>query len=68
MARNLHVSGMNCEGCEASVANALRDVAGVESAEADHENHETGSVTVEGEADDDELRSAVEEAGYTLEG
>lgn len=65
MARNLHVSDMSCEGCEASVANALRDVAGVESAEADHE---TGSVTVEGEADDDELRSAVEEASYTLEG
>lgn len=65
MAQNLYVSGMNCEGCEASVANALRDVASVESAEADHE---TGSVTVDGEADDEELRSAVEEAGYTLEG
>ena len=65
MTRNLHVSGMHCEGCESSVTEALRDVNGVESAEADHE---TGTVTVEGDADDTELRSAVEEAGYTLEG
>jgi copper chaperone len=55
---------MSCEGCEASVVDALRDVNGVEGAEADHE---AGNVTVEGEADDEELRSAVEEAGYTLE-
>lgn len=65
MARNLSVGGMSCEGCEASVADSLRDVDGVESAEADHE---TGSVTVEGDADDEEIRTAVEEAGYMLEG
>lgn len=63
--RNLHVSGMNCGGCETAVADALRDVDGVERAEADHE---TGRVTIEGEADGDDLRAAVEEAGYTLEG
>lgn len=56
---------MNCGGCETAVADALRDVDGVERAEADHE---TGRVTIEGEADGDDLRAAVEEAGYTLEG
>lgn len=65
MTRNLRVSGMSCGGCEASVADALREVSGVESAKADHE---TGNVTVEGDTDDEELRSAVEEAGYTIEG
>lgn len=56
---------MNCGGCETAVADALRDVDGVERAEADHE---TGRVTIEGEADGDDLRAAVEEAGYTLKG
>lgn len=62
--RNLHVGGMSCGGCETAVVDALRDVDGVERAEADHE---TGRVTIEGEADDADVRAAVEEAGYTLE-
>lgn len=64
MSRTLRVNGMSCEGCEASVVEALRDVGGVENAAA---NHETGSVTVDGDADDADLRLAVEEAGYTVE-
>lgn len=64
MSRNLRVSDMHCEGCETSVVDALRDVDGVEDASADHE---TGEVAVDGDADDDELRRAVEEAGYTPE-
>jgi copper chaperone len=64
MGRDLRVDGMSCGGCEASVVDALRDVDGVESAEADHE---TGRVSVEGEADEEALRAAVEEAGYALE-
>lgn len=65
MRRDLRVEGMSCEGCEASVVDALHEVSGVERAEADHE---TGRVTVEGEAEteDDELRAAVEEAGYSV--
>lgn len=62
--RNLYVDGMSCGGCETAVTDALRDVDGVERAEADHE---TGRVTIEGGADDADLRTAVEEAGYTLE-
>lgn len=50
-----------CDGCEASVVEALESVSGVEQAEADHEN---GTATVEGEADVAALVSAVDEAGY----
>ncbi len=62
--RNLHVGDMSCGGCETAVVDALRDVDGVERAEADHE---TGRVTIEGGADDADVRAAVEEAGYTFE-
>jgi copper chaperone CopZ len=64
MSRTLYVSGMSCEGCETSVAGSLRDVGGIEDADADHE---TGTVTVVGETDDEDVRRAIEEAGYTLE-
>jgi copper chaperone len=64
MSRTLYVSGMSCEGCETSVAESLRDVGGIEDADADHE---TGTVAIEGKADDEDVRLAIEEAGYRLE-
>lgn len=57
----LTVEGMSCENCEAAVVEALEDVDGVASASADHE---TDSVTVEGDADPLDLVMAVNEAGY----
>ncbi|MHB9286751.1 heavy-metal-associated domain-containing protein [Halobacteriales archaeon Cl-PHB] len=62
MTQTLTVEGMSCEGCEATVEEALESVDGVEGAEADEDS---GSVRVEGDADADDLRRAVEEAGYT---
>ena len=62
MSRTLTVEGMNCGGCEQTVEEALESVDGVERASADHE---AGSATVEGEAGDDELVDAVEDAGYS---
>ncbi len=62
MARQITVEGMSCGGCEETVENALRDVPGVEDAEADNESD---SVTVEGDASDEDLAAAVEGAGYT---
>lgn len=64
MAETITVEGMSCEGCEQSVEEALRDVAGVTDAEADRESE---TATIEGEADPDELVSAVQGAGYEAE-
>ncbi|SMO85032.1 heavy-metal-associated domain-containing protein [Halorubrum cibi] len=59
--RTIEIRGMACGGCEDNVVDALVDVPGVESASADHE---AGTASVEGDADDDALAAAIEEAGY----
>lgn len=64
MARTLTVSDMSCTGCEETVVDSLRDVDGVEDARADHEGD---TVAVEGDASEDAVRTAIEEAGYTVE-
>lgn len=61
MSREITVEGMHCGHCEETVEDALRDVEGVESVDADNE---TGTVAIDGDADDDELASAIDEAGY----
>ena len=61
MATELTVEDMACTGCETTVEEALEDVPGVTGVQADHE---TGTVTVEGDADVDDLVSAVDDAGY----
>ncbi|MFC6906416.1 heavy metal-associated domain-containing protein [Halalkalicoccus tibetensis] len=63
MARTIRVDGMSCEGCESTVVDSLNELSNVEGASADHE---AGTVSVEGEADDEELRAAVEGAGYEV--
>jgi copper chaperone CopZ len=67
MSVTLTVEEMGCDGCEEIVEDALGEVDGVESASADHEESE---VTVEGDADEDDLVEAVDFAGYeaTVEG
>ena len=62
MSRTITVEGMSCGGCEENVENALRDLPGVSDAEADNESD---SVTVEGDASDEDIVAAVEDAGYT---
>ena len=61
MSTTLTVEGMSCEGCEQTVEDALEDVPGVTEATADNEDD---AVTVEGDADADDLVAAVEDAGY----
>ncbi|MDY6764853.1 MAG: heavy metal-associated domain-containing protein [Halobacteria archaeon] len=58
----IDVEGMRCEGCEKNVEEALKKVEGVENAVADRQ---TDSATVEGEAEIEDLITAVKEAGYT---
>jgi copper chaperone CopZ len=58
------VQGMTCGHCEMSVREEVEELSGVVSAQADHA---TGRLTVQGEqVDDDEVRRAVEAAGYKV--
>lgn len=63
----LTIGGMGCGGCAASVENAVKLVAGVESVSVDYE---TQSATVAGPVEVERLLQAIEEAGYeaTLKG
>jgi len=63
MSQTLSVNGMNCTGCESNVETAVSELAGSESVEADHE---TGTVTVEGDVDEGALHEAIEESGYEV--
>ena len=62
MTTTLTVEGMSCDHCEQSVADALSEVAGVTDVTVDHE---AGAAEVAGDADVDDLVTAVDEAGYT---
>jgi copper chaperone CopZ len=58
------VTGMTCGHCELSVHEEVEELAGVESARADHT---TGTLVVRGdEVDDAAVRAAVSEAGYDV--
>ena len=62
----LNVSGMSCAGCEEKIRLALEDVPGVASTTA---SHETGDVRVELDVDQasvDDVRRAIEQAGYEV--
>jgi copper chaperone len=62
MAKQITVEGMSCGGCEQNVENTLGDLPDVTSVEADNESD---TVTVEGDASEDDIAAAVEDAGYT---
>ncbi|MBT2367128.1 heavy-metal-associated domain-containing protein [Streptomyces sp. ISL-10] len=61
------VSGMTCGHCEGAVSSEISEIAGVTSVQA---VAATGSVTVVSDAplDEDDVRAAVDEAGYELVG
>ncbi|AHG02913.1 heavy metal transporter [Halobacterium sp. DL1] len=61
MSETITVEGMTCGHCEQTVEEALSDVDGVTSADADRESD---SATVEGTSDTDTLVAAVDDAGY----
>ncbi|MFW6457799.1 MAG: heavy-metal-associated domain-containing protein [Halodesulfurarchaeum sp.] len=64
MSVTLRVEDMSCEGCENIVENALEEVYGVESADA---NRESGTVEVEGDVETPDLLDAIDYAGYSGE-
>jgi len=62
------VEGMSCAGCEGNVSEALDDLQGVKSVNADHEE---GSVSVtyeEKKTDAAAMNDAIETAGYEVAG
>ena len=67
MTKTLTVEGMMCPHCEAHVKKALEALDGVETATANHEAG-TAVVTLSGAVEDDVLKQAVQEAGYTVTG
>jgi copper chaperone len=58
------VSGMTCGHCAQAVTKEVEKLGDVERALVDLER---GELTVEGRADEAEIRAAIEKAGYTLE-
>jgi copper ion binding protein len=62
--RTYTVRGMTCDHCVAAVNEEVSELAGVDSVEVDLAS---GRLDVTGSAiSDDEIRAAVEEAGYEL--
>jgi len=63
---NLNVEGITCGGCEKSIRNALLANEGVSEATA---SHETGVVVIEydeGKVQEQQLKQAIEDAGFDV--
>lgn len=67
MTKTMHIEGMMCAHCEATVKKALEALDGVQSAAVSHEAG-TAVVTLTGDVADDVLRDAVQAKDYTVTG
>ena len=65
MTKTITIEGMMCPHCEASVKKALEEIAGVESAAADH-TAGTAVVTLSAPVEDEVLKAAVEAKDYKV--
>ena len=61
----IHIEGMMCAHCEATVKKALESIDGVKSAEASHKNG-TAKVILSSEVDKETMKKAVEDEDYTV--
>jgi copper chaperone CopZ len=61
--RTFTVTGMTCGHCTSAVTNEVLQVPGVRGVDVDLDS---GTLTVRGEAEDDAIRKAVDEAGYAV--
>jgi copper chaperone len=57
------IDGMSCQHCVGAVTNAIKSLKGVESVTVSLDDK---AAYIEGEFDMDELRKAIENAGYTV--
>lgn len=67
MTRTIHIEGMMCAHCEATVKKALEALDGVASAAVSHEAG-TAVVTLSAPVDDAALTEAVQAKDYTVTG
>ena len=65
--RVLRVPDMSCGHCESSVQEALGELDGVERANADHTKGEVELTYDASKVTEEDLREAIDEAGYTLQ-
>jgi copper chaperone CopZ len=63
--RTYSVPGISCDHCKHAIESELADVAGVDRALVDVAGR---TVLVEGDAPDDAVRAAIDEAGYDVAG
>lgn len=66
-ALQFRVPDMHCEGCTARVSRVLERLEGVRSAEVSLEDKTATVDADDGAVEFEDLRSAVEKAGYTVE-
>ena len=64
MTKTMTIEGMSCSHCSSRVEKALNAIPGVK-AEVSLEK-KTATITLSGEAGDEMLKKAVEDAGYTV--
>ena len=67
MTRTIHIEGMMCAHCEATVKKALEALDGVQSAAVSHEAG-TAVVTLSAPVEDAALAAAVQAKDYTVTG
>lgn len=67
MNKTIHITGMMCAHCEASVKKALEAIEGVQSATVSHESG-TAVVALTGEVADETLKAAVQAKDYNVTG
>ena len=63
--KTITVTGMSCNGCEQNVENSLQNVEGVTRVDADHKG-DTVELVVEDDVADDDIKAAIENAGYDV--
>jgi copper chaperone CopZ len=63
MTRVYRVPGISCDHCKTAIEGEVGKLAAVERVEVDIARR---SVTVEGAADDEDVRAAIDEAGYDV--
>lgn len=65
MTKKLFIEGMSCKHCVAHVEEALKELDGVQSVRVNLEG-KTASIELTHEVDEEKLKAAIDEAGYTL--
>lgn len=63
--KTISVTGMSCNGCEQNVETALRNVEDVRRIDADHEA-DTVDVVLEDGVSEDDVNTAIQQAGYNV--